>query len=130
MDYSKLIIRSSIVAESVKQQFFNSVDDPRNVNYYSLLQNMASMGKKYLVSIVKCKQLELHSDHQSNFNHCRVFSVSCSIQFQKINCNVLSLMILITCSTEMHDYLIQWNDQAWENVFSEDASITTYNIPD
>lgn len=47
LDYSKLIIRSSIVAESVKQQFFNSVDDPRNVNYYRpiLPQNMASMGK-------------------------------------------------------------------------------------
>lgn len=107
LDYSKLIICSSIVAKSVKKQFFNSVDDPRNVNYYSLPQNMASMGKKYLVSIVKCKQLELHSDRQSNFNHCRVISVSCSILFQKINCNVLSLMILITCSTEMHDYLIQ-----------------------
>lgn len=48
LDYSKLIIHSSIVAESVKQQFFNSVDDPRNVNYYSLPQNMASMGKNNL----------------------------------------------------------------------------------
>lgn len=45
LDYSKLIIGSSIVAESVKQQFFNSVDDPRNVNYHILPQNMASMGK-------------------------------------------------------------------------------------